>query len=120
LRTSTPLFTQVCRTLLPRTRVNEASFYPPPATAAARALLPRLVIHLVGVDLSTALAAAVDGPRTSLDLYLLGVGFVSPEERFYGGFLIVFFYQMVVVHDGCLSSVSGNFGGRFSQSRIAS
>jgi transcriptional regulator with XRE-family HTH domain len=33
-------------------------------------LLPRLVIHLVGVDVITALAAAVDGPRTSLGLYL--------------------------------------------------
>ena len=56
-------------------------------------LLPRLVIHLVGVDLSTALAVAVDGPRTSLDLYLLDVPFVSHEERFYGGFLVVLFYQ---------------------------
>jgi hypothetical protein len=76
-------------------------------------LLPRLVIHLVGVDLSTALAVAVDGPRTSLDLYLLGVAFVSHIERFYGGFLGVFFYQMVV-HDRRLSSISGNFGERFS------
>src|SRR5215203_7236413 len=62
-------------------------------------LLSRLVIHLVGVDLSTALAVAVDGPRTSLDLYLLGVTFVSHQERFYGGFLLAFFYHMVVVHD---------------------
>src|SRR5215203_2513458 len=77
-------------------------------------LLSRLVIHLVGVDLSTALAVAVDGPRTSLDLYLLGVTFVSHQERFYDGFLVVFFYNMVVVHDGCLSSVSETFGVRFS------
>ena len=77
-------------------------------------LLPRLVIHLVGVDLSTALAVAVDGPRTSLDLYLLGVPFVSHEERLYGGFLLAFFYSMVDVHDGCLSSVSETFGVRFS------
>jgi hypothetical protein len=73
-------------------------------------LLPRLVIHFVGVDLSTALAQAVDGPCTSLDLYLLGMAFVSHEERFYDGFLVVFFYQMVVVHDGRLSSFSGTFG----------
>src|SRR5215216_326329 len=77
-------------------------------------LLPRLVIHLVGVDLSTALAVAVDGPRTSLDLYLLDVPFVSHEESFYGAFLVAFFYLMVVVHKGCLSCASGNFGGRFS------
>src|SRR5215212_5655545 len=77
-------------------------------------LLPRLVIHLVGVDLSTALAVAVDGPRTSMNLYLLDVPFVSHEERFYGGFLVLFFYQIVVVHDGGLSSVSETFGVRFS------
>src|ERR671920_771479 len=77
-------------------------------------LLPRLVIHLVGVDLSTALAVAVDGPRTTLDLYLLDVPFVSHEKRFYGGFLVALFYHLVVVHDWCLSSASGNFGGCFS------
>src|SRR5215213_6633666 len=78
-------------------------------------LLPRLVIYLVGVDLSTALAVAVDGPRTSLDLYLLGVvTFVSHEERFYDGFLAVLFYHIVVVHDERLSSVSVTFGVRFS------
>jgi hypothetical protein len=66
------------------------------------------------VDLSTALAVAVDGPCTSLDLYLLRVAFVSHIERFYGGFLGVFFYQMVVVYDRRLSSISGNFGERFS------
>ena len=77
-------------------------------------LLPRLVIHLASLDLSTALATAVDGPRTSLDLYLLDVPFVSHEERFYDGFLVVFFYNMVVVHDGYLSSVSETFGVRFS------
>jgi hypothetical protein len=40
----------------------------------------------------------------------LGVALVSHEERFYDGFLVVFFYQMVVVHDGRLSSLSGTFG----------
>jgi hypothetical protein len=77
-------------------------------------LLPRLVIHLVGVDLSAALAEAVDGPHTSPHFYILGGTFVSREERFYGGFLGAFFYHMVVVHDGRLSSVSANFGGRYS------
>src|ERR671921_2199409 len=74
-------------------------------------LLPRLVIHLVGVDVLTALAVAVDGPRAPLYLYVLGVAFVSYEERSYGGFLGTFFYHLVVVHDGCLASASGNFGG---------
>ena len=77
-------------------------------------LLPRLVIHLVGVDLSAALAEAVDGPRTSPHFYILGGTFVSREERFYGGFLGAFFYHMVVVQNGRLSSVSANFGGRYS------
>jgi hypothetical protein len=40
-------------------------------------LLPGLVIHLVGVDILTARAAAVDGPRTSLNLYVLGVALVG-------------------------------------------
>jgi hypothetical protein len=83
-------------------------------------MLPRLVIHLVGVDVSTAIAAAVDGPCTSRELYVLGVTFVSYEERFYGGLLVAFFYHMVVVHYERLASASGIFGGSFSQSRIAS
>ena len=62
-------------------------------------LLPRLVIHLVGVDVFTAFAPAVDGPRTSLDFYLWCVTFVSREERSYGGFLMAFFYHVVVAHD---------------------
>jgi hypothetical protein len=74
--------------------------------------LPGLVIHLVGVDLLTARAAAVDGPRTSLNLYVLGVAFVCLEERFYGRLLSAFFYHMVVVHeDGRLPSAFGYFGG---------
>src|SRR5215213_7193910 len=70
-------------------------------------LLPRLIIHLVGVDLSTALAVAVDGPRASLYLYVLGVAFVSYEERSCGGFLGTFFNHLVMVHDGYLASASG-------------
>src|ERR687889_167325 len=77
-------------------------------------LLPRPVIHLVGVDVLTALAVAVDGPRAPLYLYVLGVAFVSYEERSYGGFLGTFFYHLVVVHDGCLASAYGNFGRHFS------
>jgi hypothetical protein len=38
--------------------------------------LPRLVIHLVGVEVSTARTAAVDRPHTSLHFYVLGVAFV--------------------------------------------
>src|SRR5215210_3001673 len=75
-------------------------------------LLPRLIIHLVGADAFTALAAAVDGPRASLYLHVLGVAFVSREERSYGSFLAAFFYHSVVVQDGYLASASGNFGGR--------
>jgi hypothetical protein len=83
-------------------------------------LLPRLVIHLVGVDVFTAFAPAVDGPRTSLDFYLWCVTFVSREERSYGGFLIIFFYHMVVVHDERLSSVSGtSVDDSLSQSPLA-
>src|SRR5215210_8559766 len=87
--------------LLPRRQLDER-------------LLPRLVFHLVGVDVLTALAVAVDGPRAPLYLYVLGVAFVSYEERPDGGFLGTFFYHLVVVHDVCLASASGNFGGRFS------
>ena len=72
-------------------------------------LLPRLIIHLVGVDLSTALAQAVDGPRASLYLYVLGVAFVGHEERSYGGFLLACSYDMMVAHDGRLSSASGYY-----------
>jgi hypothetical protein len=39
--------------------------------------LPGLVIDLVGVDVFTARAAAVDGPRTPLNLYILGVALVG-------------------------------------------
>jgi hypothetical protein len=70
-------------------------------------LLSRLVIHFVGVDVVTALAVAVDGPRAPLYHYVLGVAFVSYEERSYGGFLGTFFYHLVMVHDGYLASASG-------------
>jgi hypothetical protein len=52
------------------------------------------------VDVFTARAAAVDGSLTSLNLYILRVAFVRQEERSYGGFLVAFFYHMVVIHDG--------------------
>ena len=38
---------------------------------------PRRVMHLVGVEVFTTGAAEVDGPRTSLNLYIVGVDFVS-------------------------------------------
>src|SRR5215212_577149 len=66
--------------------------------------LPRLVIHLVGVDVLTTPAAAVNRPRTSLNLYLLGVTLVSYEEGTYGSFLGAFLYHVMVAHDGCLFS----------------
>jgi hypothetical protein len=75
-------------------------------------LLPRLIIHLVGVDVVTVRAAAVDGPRASLYLYVLGVAFVSCEERSNDGLLAAFFYHPVVVHNGYLAFASGNLGGR--------
>ena len=64
--------------------------------------LPRLVIHLVGVDVVTPRAAAVDGPRATLDLYVLCVTLVSCEERPYGGFLATLIYYVVATHDGRL------------------
>jgi hypothetical protein len=68
--------------------------------------LPRFVIHLVGADVLTARAPAVDGPRASLDFHVLGVSLVSYQERRYGGFLFAFFYHTVVAHDdGAFSSV---------------
>ena len=38
---------------------------------------PGLVIHLVGTDILTAPAAAVDGPRTALDFDVLGMILVN-------------------------------------------
>jgi hypothetical protein len=60
------------------------------------------------VDVVTAPAAAVDEPRASAYLYVLGVAFVSREERSDGGFLAALFYHSVVVNDGYLASASGN------------
>src|SRR5215212_2531532 len=70
--------------------------------------LPGLVIHLVGTHILTALAAAVDGPRTALDFDVLGMTLVRYKERPYGGFLLAFFYHAVVVHDGRLGSASAS------------
>jgi hypothetical protein len=44
-------------------------------------------------------ATAVDAPRTALDLDLLGMPLVSHQECPYGGFLLAFFYHVVVAHD---------------------
>jgi hypothetical protein len=54
---------------------------------------------------------ALDRPRTTLDFDVSGVTLVGYEESSYGGFLLAFFYQAVVVHDGrlcsaCASSLS--------------
>jgi hypothetical protein len=68
-----------------------------------------LVIHLKGVDIFTASAAAVYGPRTSPNLYVLSVAFVGHQERSYGGFLVARSYDMMVTHDGGLSSASGYY-----------
>jgi hypothetical protein len=51
------------------------------------------------VDIVAARAAAVDAPRAALNLDLLGMTLVSHEERPYGGFLMTFFYHVVVAHD---------------------
>lgn len=69
---------------------------------------PGLVIHLVGAHIVTALAAAVDGPRTALDFDVLGMTLVGCKERPYGGFLLAFFYHAVVVHDERLGSASAS------------
>jgi hypothetical protein len=60
------------------------------------------------VNIVTALAAAVDGPRTALDFDVLGMTLVGYKERPYGGFLLAFFYHVVVVHDGRLGSASAS------------
>jgi hypothetical protein len=54
------------------------------------------------VWISSQRAAAEGRPRTPLNLYILGVAFVSFEERSYGGLLGAFFYHMVVSHHGHL------------------
>jgi hypothetical protein len=64
--------------------------------------LPRLVIHLVGVDVVTPRAATVDGPRATLNLHVLRVTLVSCEERPYSDFLVTLFYYVVATHDGRL------------------
>ena len=51
------------------------------------------------MDIVAARATAVDGPRAALNLDLLGMALVSQEERRYGGFLMAFFYHVVVAHD---------------------
>ena len=51
------------------------------------------------MDIIAARATTVDAPRPALDLDLLGMTLVSHEERPYGGFLMTFFYHVVVAHD---------------------
>jgi hypothetical protein len=51
------------------------------------------------VDIVAARATTVDAPGAALDLDLLGMTLVSHEERPYGGFLMTFFYHVVVAHD---------------------
>ena len=70
--------------------------------------LPGLVIHLLGTDIVTAPAAAVDGPSTALDFDVLGMPFVSQEERPNGDLLLAFSYHVVLAHDGRLGFVSAS------------
>src|SRR5215211_439538 len=70
--------------------------------------LPGLVINLEGTDIFTAPAAAVDGPSTALDFDVLGMPFVSQEERPYGDLLLAFSYHVVLAHDGRLGFVSAS------------
>lgn len=86
-------------------KIGEVTFH----TLGVKRPPPSLVIHLKGVDSFTASAAAVYGPRTSPNLYVLGVAFVGHQERSYGGFLVVRSYDMMVAHDGRLSSASGYY-----------
>jgi len=51
------------------------------------------------VYIVAASATAVDAPRTALDLDLLGMTLVSHQKRPYGGFLMAFFYDVVVSHN---------------------
>ena len=71
--------------------------------------LPSLVIHLKGVDISEARGPSTAAARAVKNFYVLGVDFVGQEERFYGGFLVSCSYNMVVAHDGRLSSASGDY-----------
>jgi hypothetical protein len=58
------------------------------------------------MDILTAPAAAVDGPRTALNFDVLGMILVNHEKRPYGDLLLAFFYHHVVVaHAGRLGSV---------------
>ena len=67
---------------------------------------PGLVIHLVGTDVLTVPAAAVDGPRTALDFDVLDMSVVDQQERPYSELLLTFSYHHVVVaHAGRLGSV---------------
>jgi hypothetical protein len=62
--------------------------------------LSRLIIHFVCTNVLTPRTAAVYGPLTTLNLYVLGMTLVGDEERTYGGFLGSVFYHAVVARDG--------------------
>ena len=109
------------RISLPRTRVHKVATVGPTIWRSLPLLrfrpwrqpyrsFPGLVIHLVGTDVLTAPAAAVDGPRTALDFDVLDMTVVDEEERPYGELLLAFFYHRVVIaHAGRLDSVFGIF-----------
>lgn len=61
--------------------------------------LPRLIVHFVGANVLAPRAAAVYGPLTTLNLYVLGVALVGDEEGTYGGFLGSVFYHPVAARD---------------------
>ena len=102
---------------LPRTRVHKVATVRPTIWRSLPLLrfrpwrqpyrsFPGLVINLVGTDVLTAPAAAVDGPRTALDFDVLDMTVVDQEERPYGELLLAFFYHRVVIaHARRLGSV---------------
>ena len=108
---------EVRRIPLPRTRVHKVTTVRPTIWRSLPLLrfrpwrqpyrsFPSLVIHLVGADVLTAPAAAVDGPRTALDFDVLDMTVVDQEERPYGELLLAFFYHRVVIaHARRLGSV---------------
>jgi hypothetical protein len=105
------------RILIPRTWVNKVATVRPTIWRSLPLLrfrpwrqpyrsFPGLVINLVGTDVLTAPAAAVDGPRTALDFDVLDMTVVDQEERPYGELLLAFFYHRVVIaHARRLGSV---------------
>jgi hypothetical protein len=112
-----PRLCELRRIPIPRTRVNKVATVRPTIWRSLPLLrfrpwrqpyrsFPGLVINLVGTDVLTAPAAAVDGPRTALDFDVLDMTVVDQEERPYGELLLAFFYHRVVIaHARRLGSV---------------